>query len=158
MIYSPVSISFSGSGFLATYQLGVVQALLENAPWILRHAPRVYGASAGSLVAAAVACGADIGTREELLVLTRGYGLGFPQFSRLDGALRRTLPKNAHRLAHGRLHVSMTRIPDGHNVLASEFHSTEDLIRVRRDTLSETPTITCDSVIRVNHSIDPAGM
>ncbi|XP_072553394.1 1-acylglycerol-3-phosphate O-acyltransferase Pnpla3 [Salminus brasiliensis] len=126
----PVSISFSGSGYLATYQLGVVQGLLDNAPWVVLQAPRFYGASAGSLVAAAVVCGADIGrVREEILALTHGYVFGFPQFSRLDHILRRTLPKNAHRLANGRLHVSMTRIPDGNNIMVSEFHSEEDLIR-----------------------------
>lgn len=52
----PLSISFSGSGFLATYQLGVAQCLLNYAPGILRTAPFVVGASAGSLVAAAVVC------------------------------------------------------------------------------------------------------
>ncbi|KAL7859546.1 hypothetical protein SRHO_G00146930 [Serrasalmus rhombeus] len=126
----PLSVSFSGSGYLATYQLGVVQALRDNAPWVLLRAPRFYGASAGSLVAAAVACGADIGhVREEILALTRGHTFGFPQFNKLERALRRTLPRNAHQLASGRLHVSMTRISDGHNILVSEFHSREDLIR-----------------------------
>uniref|UniRef100_A0A8C9SM81 PNPLA domain-containing protein n=1 Tax=Scleropages formosus TaxID=113540 RepID=A0A8C9SM81_SCLFO len=43
--------------------------------------------------------------------------------------LRRLLPKNAHLLATGRLFVSMTRIPDGRNVLVSEFHSREDVIQ-----------------------------
>lgn len=52
----PPSISFSGSGFMATYQLGVAQCFQNYAPWILRTAPSVLGASAGSLVAAAVVC------------------------------------------------------------------------------------------------------
>lgn len=52
----PPSISFSGSGFMATYQLGVAQCFLNYAPWILHTAPCVLGASAGSLVAAAVVC------------------------------------------------------------------------------------------------------
>lgn len=52
----PQSISFSGSGFMATYQLGVAQCFLTYAPWILHTAPCVLGASAGSLVAAAVVC------------------------------------------------------------------------------------------------------
>lgn len=52
----PTSISFSGSGFMATYQLGVAQCFLNHVPWILRTAPTVLGASAGSLVAAAVVC------------------------------------------------------------------------------------------------------
>lgn len=52
----PWDISFSGSGFLATYQLGVVLCLLKYAPWILKTAPHILGASAGSVVAAAVVC------------------------------------------------------------------------------------------------------
>lgn len=48
----------------------------------------------------------------------------------LEVTLERSLPDNAHRLASGRLHISMTRIPDGKNVLVSEFQSNEDLIRV----------------------------
>lgn len=52
----PQSISFSGSGFLATYQLGVAQCFLHYAPWILHSAPSILGSSAGSLVAAAVVC------------------------------------------------------------------------------------------------------
>lgn len=52
----PPSISFSGSGFMSTYQLGVAQCFLTYTPWILRTAPHVLGASAGSLVAAAVVC------------------------------------------------------------------------------------------------------
>lgn len=52
----PPCISFSGSGFMATYQLGVTQCFLIHAPWILSMAPCVLGASAGSLVAAAVVC------------------------------------------------------------------------------------------------------
>lgn len=52
----PWDISFSGSGFLALYQLGVALCFLKNAPWILRSAPCILGASAGSLIAAAVIC------------------------------------------------------------------------------------------------------
>lgn len=57
----PTSISFSGSGFMATYQFGVAQCLLNYAPWKIRLAPRVLGASAGSLVAAAVVCEVSLG-------------------------------------------------------------------------------------------------
>lgn len=59
----PLSISFSGSGFLATYQLGVAQSMLDRSPWVLQAAPKVMGASAGSLVAAAVVCGSSLGKR-----------------------------------------------------------------------------------------------
>lgn len=62
----PPSISFSGSGFMATYQLGVAQCLLNYAPWKICSVPCVLGASAGSLVAAAVVCEVSLG--EELLL------------------------------------------------------------------------------------------
>jgi len=52
----PRDISFSGSGFLATYQLGVALCFLNYTPWILRSAPCILGSSAGSLIAAAVVC------------------------------------------------------------------------------------------------------
>ncbi|KPP69195.1 transcription factor ETV7-like, partial [Scleropages formosus] len=56
----PLSLSFSGSGFLAVYQLGVSQCFRDLAPMLLQGAPHIYGASAGSLVAAAVACGSNL--------------------------------------------------------------------------------------------------
>lgn len=46
---------------MATYQLGVAQCLLNYAPWKIRSAPFVLGASAGSLVAAAVVCEVSLG-------------------------------------------------------------------------------------------------
>lgn len=60
---TPFSLSFSGSGFLALYQVGVVQSLLELAPELLRSACKVYGSSAGSLIAAAVVCGVGLGKK-----------------------------------------------------------------------------------------------
>ncbi|XP_067303458.1 1-acylglycerol-3-phosphate O-acyltransferase Pnpla3 [Pseudorasbora parva] len=133
-----LSVSFCGSGFLATYQLGAAQSLLDNAAWILQGAPRVYGASAGSLVAAAVVCGSNLGrVRDQLLEFarfTKQHPLGLLNptvdiFRWLEVTLQRCLPDNAHRLATGRLYVSMTRMSDGKNVLVSEFHSNEDLIK-----------------------------
>lgn len=46
---------------MATYQLGVAQCFLNHAPWKIRSAPCVLGASAGSLVAAAVVCEVSLG-------------------------------------------------------------------------------------------------
>ncbi|XP_026115502.1 1-acylglycerol-3-phosphate O-acyltransferase Pnpla3-like [Carassius auratus] len=133
-----LSVSFCGSGFLATYQLGAAQSLLDNAAWILHGAPRVYGASAGSLVAAAVVCGSNLGrVRDQLLEFARfikqhPLGLLSPTvdiFRWLEVTLQRCLPDNAHTLASGRLHISMTRISDGKNVIVSEFHSSDELIK-----------------------------
>ncbi|XP_030623680.1 patatin-like phospholipase domain-containing protein 2 [Chanos chanos] len=135
---SPVYVSFSGSGFLATYQLGAVQCLLDNAPWVLQSAPRVYGASAGSIVAAAVVCGSSMDSVKDELVefakFAKQHALGplHPNVNVLkwlECTLRRFLSEDAHRLANGRLHISMTRIPDGKNILVSEFQSKDDLIK-----------------------------
>lgn len=60
---APLSISFSASGFQATYQLGVAQSMLDLAPLVLQAAPKVMGASAGSLVAAALVCGSSLGEK-----------------------------------------------------------------------------------------------
>lgn len=67
---TPFSLSFSGSGFLALYQVGVVQSLLELAPKLLQSAGKVYGSSAGSLIAAAVVCGISLGKTYHLGFLT----------------------------------------------------------------------------------------
>ncbi|KAM8988495.1 omega-hydroxyceramide transacylase [Ara ararauna] len=41
------------------------------------------------------------------------------------------LPENSYQLASGRLHISLTRVVDGQNVMASEFSSKEELIQVK---------------------------
>ncbi|KAJ3585844.1 hypothetical protein NHX12_012252 [Muraenolepis orangiensis] len=132
----PHPVSFSGSGFLATYQLGVAQCLLSRAPWILHAAPLVLGASAGSLVAAAVVCEIKLTTiRDEMLLFShrvRELPLGplnpqFNIFKWLEYVLRKHLSSNAHRLANGRLAVAVTRLPGRQNTLVSEFRSKEDV-------------------------------
>lgn len=69
---TPFSLSFSGSGFLALYQVGVVQSLLELAPELLKSACKVYGSSAGSIIAAAVVCGIGLGKNTPASSPSRG--------------------------------------------------------------------------------------
>uniref|UniRef100_A0A672UYV9 PNPLA domain-containing protein n=1 Tax=Strigops habroptila TaxID=2489341 RepID=A0A672UYV9_STRHB len=135
---TPFSLSFSGSGFLALYQVGVVQSLLELAPELLKSACKVYGSSAGSLIAAAVVCGIGLGktvtVQISLLWGARETILGplSPKCSLLaniKAVLQRMLPENSYQLASGRLHISLTRVVDGQNVMASEFSSKEELIQ-----------------------------
>lgn len=45
--------------------------------------------------------------------------------------LQRMLPEDSYQLASGRLHISLTRVVDGQNVMASEFSSKEELIQVK---------------------------
>ncbi|XP_008497796.1 patatin-like phospholipase domain-containing protein 1 [Calypte anna] len=132
------SLSFSGSGFLALYQVGVVQSLLELAPELLKSACKVYGSSAGSLIAAAVVCGINIDDLKEFFfaiatdVKKTILGPLSPKCSLLASirtVLQRMLPEDSYQLASGRLHISLTRVVDGQNVMASEFSSKEELIQ-----------------------------
>lgn len=134
----PPSISFSGSGFMATYQLGVAQCLLNHAPWLLRTAPFVLGASAGSLVAAAVVCDMSLTqVRDEMLYFAKhmkAFTLGplnpsINVFHWLEGILRKHLPSDAHKLANGRLVVAMTRMTDGKHAVMSEFQSKDEVVQ-----------------------------
>ena len=56
-----------------------------------------------------------------------------PQFD-LVGSLRKglelCLPSNSHRIASGRLFISVTSLKDRKNAILSEFDSKEDLIQV----------------------------
>ncbi|XP_051517183.1 patatin-like phospholipase domain-containing protein 2 [Myxocyprinus asiaticus] len=70
----------------------------------------------------------------EFAQFTRQHPLGLLNptvdvFRWLEVTLQRSLPVNAHGLASGHLDISMTRITDRKNVLVSEFHSNEDLIK-----------------------------
>ncbi|XP_056897890.1 patatin-like phospholipase domain-containing protein 2 isoform X2 [Takifugu flavidus] len=134
----PPSISFSGSGFMATYQLGVAQCLLNYVPWKIRSAPCVLGVSAGSLVAAAVVCEVSlVSMRDEMLNFAKqlkAFMLGpfNPSVNLLhwlEMVLYKHLPSNAHHLANGRLAVAMTRMDDGKLIIKSEFESKEDVVQ-----------------------------
>uniref|UniRef100_A0A8C3CWY6 PNPLA domain-containing protein n=1 Tax=Cairina moschata TaxID=8855 RepID=A0A8C3CWY6_CAIMO len=132
-ICTPFSLSFSGSGFLALYQVGVVQSLLELAPELLKSACKVYGSSAGSLIAAAVVCGISLGKEITTWVsLKTILGPLSPKCSLLANiraVLQRRLPEDSYQVASGRLHISLTRVVDGQNVMVSEFSSKEELIQ-----------------------------
>ncbi|PKK23043.1 patatin-like phospholipase domain containing 1, partial [Columba livia] len=96
------------------------------------------GPSAGSLIAAAVVCGISLDDLKEFFFSTvkevRNTILGpfSPKCSLLaniKAVLQRMLPEDSYQLASGRLHISLTRVVDGQNVMASEFSSKEELIQ-----------------------------
>uniref|UniRef100_A0A803XNM6 Patatin like phospholipase domain containing 1 n=1 Tax=Meleagris gallopavo TaxID=9103 RepID=A0A803XNM6_MELGA len=134
---TPFSLSFSGSGFLALYQVGVVQSLLELAPELLKSACKVYGSSAGSLIAAAVVCGISLGKEmgenglggEARKTLLGPLSPKCSLLANLRAVLQRRLPEDSYQVASGRLHISLTRVVDGQNVMVSEFSSNEELIQ-----------------------------
>ncbi|XP_029629878.1 patatin-like phospholipase domain-containing protein 2, partial [Salmo trutta] len=147
---APLSISFAASGFQATYQLGVAQSMLDLAPLVLQAAPKVMGASAGSLVAAALVCGTSLDmVRDEMrrFALQRRGPLHLARnvFVWIEGLLRHSLPDDAHIRASGRLAVVMTRIPDGQNTVVSEFTSREEVVQA----------LLCSCFIPGYHGIQP---
>lgn len=135
---SPLSLSFSASGFLVLYQIGAVKALLDLAPEILKSAPQVYGSSAGSLIAAAVVFRVHLDKLQKIILdavieaRKTIFGPFFPTFNLLKilrKALLNILPDNAHQVATGRLNVALTRLSDGKNILVSDFKSKEEVMQ-----------------------------
>lgn len=135
---SSVNLSFCGCGFLGIYHVGVTSCFHEYAPQLSRH--KISGSSAGALVAVAHICGnlslayctTDILT---VAIEARSHTLGpfHPSFdvqASVREALERGLPEDAYIKANGKLHVSLTRVEDGENVIVNEFASNEDLIQV----------------------------
>ncbi|XP_028623798.1 patatin-like phospholipase domain-containing protein 1 [Grammomys surdaster] len=134
---TPHSISFSGSGFLSYYQAGAVDALRDLAPRMLDTAHRFAGTSAGAVIAALVICGIEM--EEYLRVLNMGlaevkkYFLGplspsCKMVQMMRQFLYDVLPEDSYKFATGKLHVSLTRVTDGENVVVSEYRSKEELI------------------------------
>uniref|UniRef100_A0A3B3WXI2 triacylglycerol lipase n=1 Tax=Poecilia mexicana TaxID=48701 RepID=A0A3B3WXI2_9TELE len=132
------NLSFAGCGFLGIYHIGVASCLLEKAPYLVKGATRLYGASAGALTASVLASQACIAKCcEDVIEVAkearkRNLGPLHPTFNLvkvLRSGLNRDLPSDAHILASGRLCVSLTRVSDGENVLVSEFSSKEELIQ-----------------------------
>uniref|UniRef100_A0A8C0GH10 PNPLA domain-containing protein n=1 Tax=Chelonoidis abingdonii TaxID=106734 RepID=A0A8C0GH10_CHEAB len=130
----PISLSFSGSGFLVNYQIGVVQALWELAPEIMRSTSKVYGASCGSVVAAAVACLIEEFFHEAMEEARKASSLtlcpGYRMLRIIEKRMRQIMSENSHQLASGKLCISLTRLLDLQNVIISEYRSKEELIQV----------------------------
>ncbi|XP_074554813.1 patatin-like phospholipase domain containing 3 [Halichoeres trimaculatus] len=132
------NLSFAGCGFLGIYHIGVASCLLEKAPYLIRGATKLYGASAGALTASVLASQASIiKCCEDVIEVAkearkRNLGPLHPTFNLvkvIKTGLDRDLPSDAHVLASGRLCISLTRVSDGENVLVSEFNTKDELIQ-----------------------------
>ncbi|XP_020620664.1 patatin-like phospholipase domain-containing protein 2 [Orbicella faveolata] len=132
-----LNLTFSGCGFLGIYHLGVVSCLKENAPALLKRVKCYGGASAGSFAAIALLLDLNVSDSAEFVIRlakrANSLTLGplHPSFNvvrTLRRSFERILPDNAHELASGRLHLSLTRVSDLKNVIVSEFFSKEDLV------------------------------
>ncbi|PAV60052.1 hypothetical protein WR25_19538 [Diploscapter pachys] len=130
-----MNLSFSGCGFLCVYHTGVAAAIKEYAPHLTQN--RISGASAGSIIAAALLNGICISqtTSTILKVVTqankRTLGPVNPQFNLLEivrEEVEKTLPPDAYKTCTNRLFISLTRWADRENVIVSEYCSNEDLV------------------------------
>ncbi|NWU97907.1 PLPL1 protein, partial [Upupa epops] len=130
----PFSILFRGCSSLIMYQAGVMAALKDYSPDILKSASRVYGASSGSIIATFAVCGCDAGEAMKSFLCTLkpsffGFFPGGKILNIIKCLLKNHLPPNAHQLVSGRLHIILTRVYDCRSVTVSEFASNEDLIQ-----------------------------
>lgn len=55
------SISFAGCGFMGIYHVGASSCILERFPHLIDKASKIYGASAGALIAAILCAGIPLG-------------------------------------------------------------------------------------------------
>ncbi|XP_037371050.1 patatin-like phospholipase domain-containing protein 5 [Talpa occidentalis] len=138
------SLSFAGAGFLGLYYVGVSQCLRERAPRLLRGARRFYGASSGALHAIGLVLDKPVDfcchhVLSPLLQLEQQrLGVFHPSFDPLEHIrqhLQELLPEDAYVLASQRLGISLTRLPDGQNVIVTDFATQEELIQALTCTL-----------------------
>ncbi|XP_061630072.1 patatin-like phospholipase domain-containing protein 2 [Phyllopteryx taeniolatus] len=132
------SISFAGCGFMGIYYVGACSCILERFPCLIRNASKIYGASAGALMAASLTTGVPLETCcTDLMYMAkeaRKHKLGplHPSYNLLQlvkDSLLAALPPDAHLRASGKLCISLTRVSDGKNVLVSDFDSREELVQ-----------------------------
>nr|XP_061812835.1 patatin-like phospholipase domain-containing protein 2 [Nerophis lumbriciformis] len=132
------NISFAGCGFMGIYYVGACSCILERFPHLIRNASKIYGASAGALMAASLTTGVPLEKCcMDLMFMAkeaRKHKLGslHPSYNLLKlmkESLLACLPADAHIRASGKLCVSLTRVSDGKNVLVSDFENREELIQ-----------------------------
>ncbi|CAH1127889.1 unnamed protein product [Ceutorhynchus assimilis] len=131
-----MNLSFAGCGFLGIYHVGVACCFRKYAPHLLLN--KVSGASAGALAACSLILDMPLGeTTSDILRVAiearkRSLGPFNPSFNihqlLLEG-LEKFLPDDAHIRVSGKLHISLTRVCDGRNVIVSQFDSREELIQ-----------------------------
>lgn len=130
-------LSFCGCGFLGMYHVGVSSCINQYAPHL--STKKIAGSSVGAIVAVAHISGSkqisdclNAILNVALKARERALGPFHPSFNVNElvyDALNNSLTDDIHILASGNLHVSLTRIEDGQNVIISQFDSKEDVIQ-----------------------------
>ena len=132
------NISFAGCGFMSIYHIGVASAIKEFSPKFFKNdIKKIYGCSAGSLVATALLVDFDLAksckTCLDIVdeVTKRPLGPLNPRF-KLDPILRKALeelcPEDIHVLASNKIFISLTRVKDRKNVLVSNYKTRKEFI------------------------------
>jgi len=133
------ALSLSGCGFLGVYHFGAIHCFQKHGRKFLEKCDRFAGASAGSLVAAVmVTCPdkiqdcltawyslADEVIQKPFGALTTDYSL----IKRVEEYVESIMPVDAHKLANGRLFISVTCNADNKNCIVSEYESRESLLK-----------------------------
>ncbi|XP_076767153.1 brummer isoform X3 [Xylocopa sonorina] len=131
-----MNLSFAGCGFLGIYHVGVAVCFKKYAPHLLLD--KISGASIGAIAACCLLCDLPLGeiTSNVLRVAREARQRTLGPFSPLFNvqemlleSLQKFLPNDAHIRVSGKLHVSLTRVYDGKNVIVSQFSSREDLLQ-----------------------------
>ena len=134
-----MNLSFAGCGFQGIYHVGAVSCLQLHGKGILKRVQCFAGASAGSLIAALLATSTPVehGTQftVELAEKARKQFLGalnpsFDIMRHIQDGLNKFLPIDAHKVACGKLYVSLSSFPQRSNLIVSEFESRDELIQV----------------------------
>ena len=131
------NISFAGCGFMSIYHIGAASAIREFSLDFFKSCDKIYGCSAGSLVATALltdfslarACQTCLDIVDE--ATKRPLGPFNPRF-KLNSILRASLeelcPDDIHLLANDKVFISLTRVKDRKNVIVSKYPSRSDYI------------------------------
>ncbi|XP_046748068.1 1-acylglycerol-3-phosphate O-acyltransferase Pnpla3 isoform X1 [Diprion similis] len=131
-----MNLSFAGCGFLGIYHVGVAVCFKKYAPHLLLD--KISGASAGAIAACALLLDLPLGEiTSNVLRLAREarqrtLGPFSPSFNVQDillEGLTKFLPDDAHLIVSGKLHISLTRVYDGKNVIVSQYNSKDDLLQ-----------------------------
>uniref|UniRef100_A0A915D5U8 PNPLA domain-containing protein n=1 Tax=Ditylenchus dipsaci TaxID=166011 RepID=A0A915D5U8_9BILA len=136
MDISETNLSFAGCGFMCIYHFGVCAAIQKYAPHLARN--KISGASAGSIIATAVACNVSLSNAVEIILnvaskaragCLKALSPNFDLQGLLRAGLEKCLPADAHLRCTGKLFISLTRAKDFKNVLVSKFNSREEVIQ-----------------------------
>ncbi|KAG7203828.1 hypothetical protein KM043_013841 [Ampulex compressa] len=131
-----MNLSFAGCGFLGIYHVGVAVCFKKYAPHLLLD--KISGASAGAIAACCLLCDLPLGEMTSNVLRVAGearqrtLGPFSPSFNVQEillESLQKFLPEDAHIRVNGKLHISLTRVYDGKNVIVSQFNSKDDLMQ-----------------------------